>query len=129
MEGKLDDHPHLLIVEDEYSIIEVLVVALESSYLVSSVSKVGDAIAILRTTHIDLALIDHVLPDGRGSEVANVAEELGVAVVEMSGHPKSRSALEESRHLRLFKPFGLQELLSTLELAHRAGTRQRELAE
>ena len=125
----MDDHPHLLIVEDEYSIIEVLVVALESSYLVSSVSKVGDAIAILRTTHIDLALIDHVLPDGRGSEVANVAEELGVAVIEMSGHPKSRWALEQSRHLRLFKPFGLQELLSTLELALRAGTQQCELAE
>ena len=125
----MSDHPHLLIVEDEYSIIEVLVIALEQNYRISTVSNVSDAIAILRTSHIDLALIDHALPDGQGAEVASVADELGIAVIEMSGRSKSSYAKEQSRHLRLFKPFGLQELVSTLELAHRAGPPQRVLAE
>ena len=125
----MDDHPHLLIVEDECSIIEVLVAALETSYRISSACNVADSIAILRTSHIHVALIDHVLPDGRGSEVANVADELGVVVIEMSGHPKFRWDLEQSRHLQLFKPFRLNELLSTLELALRAGARHPEPAE
>ena len=120
----MDDHPHLLIVEDDHSIIEVLLIALETSYRVSTASKVADAIAILRTSHIDLALIDHLLPDGRGSEVADVAATLDVAVIQMSGHPKSSYALEQSRHSRLFKPFRLEELLSTLELALRARRHQ-----
>jgi len=104
---------HVLIVEDEPAIAEVLVAALESHYRLSTVGTVGDATAVLRTTHIDLALIDHLLPDGHGSAVARVAAELGVPVIEMTGLPNSARLLPE--HLRLCKPFGLQELFDKVE--------------
>src|SRR5215469_11050601 len=97
---------HVLIVEDEPAIAEVLVAALESHYRLSTVGTVGDATAVLRTTDIDLALIDHLLPDGHGSAVARVAAELGVPVIEMTGLPDYSVRLLPE-HLRLCKPFGL----------------------
>ena len=55
---------HILIVEDEPLVLDVLQTMLETEYRVSSASTVEEAHAILRTSHIDLVLIDAVLPDG-----------------------------------------------------------------
>src|SRR5271165_2181500 len=105
---------HILIVEDEPLIVEVLQATLESEYLVSSVSTVGDALAFLHTSHVDAVLVDNVLPDGRGSEVACFAGKLGAAVVEMSGYPEVMNDMERSRRPHLFKPFKAEVLLSTI---------------
>jgi DNA-binding response OmpR family regulator len=94
--------------------VDVLVASLESDYRVSSVSTVGTAIAFLRTSHVDVVLVDAVLPDGWGTEVARLASDLGVAVIEMSGYPHVMDDLERSERLHLLKPFGVWALLSAI---------------
>nr|UXE45530.1 hypothetical protein Hi04_10k_c4997_00014 [uncultured bacterium] len=108
---------HVLIVEDEPMIIEVLQGTLELEYRVSSAKTVRQALAFLRTSHVDVVLVDSVLPDGRGAEVARVAETVGAAVIAMSGYPEAMDDLQRSQHLYLCKPFGPTALLSTLENA------------
>ena len=105
---------HILIVEDEPLIVEVLQALLESEYRVSSVNTVGEALAFLRTGHIDVVLVDNVLPDGRGTEVVRLAAELGAAIIEMSGYPEVMNNMQHSSRPHLFKPFKAEVLLSTI---------------
>ena len=105
---------HILIVEDEPLIVDVMCASLESDYRLSSVSTVAAALAFLRTSHVDLVLVDTVLPDGRGTEVACLAIDLGAAVIEMSGYPREMEDVERSERLFLPKPFGVEALLSTI---------------
>jgi DNA-binding response OmpR family regulator len=108
---------HILIVEDEPLIVEVLQDTLEPEYRVSSTNTVGQALAFLRTSHVDAVLLDSILPDGRSDEVASVADALGAVVVEMSGYPQEMDNLERAARPYLFKPFGPQLLLSTIDSA------------
>ena len=110
---------HVLIVEDEPLIVEVLQGALELEYRVSSASTAGQALAFLRTSHVDVVLVDSVLPDGRGAEVARVAETFGAAVIGMSGYPQDMDDLQRSQRIYLCKPFGPGALLSAIESALR----------
>ena len=112
--GEWPSRCHVLIVEDDPLIVDVMVASLESEYRVSSVNTVAAALAFLRTSHVDVVLIDSVLPDGRGTEVACFADGLGAAVIEMSGYPQVMDDLERSARLHLLKPFGVQALLSTI---------------
>jgi two-component system, OmpR family, catabolic regulation response regulator CreB len=115
------DRIHILIVEDDPFIVDVIVASLESEYRVSSVDTVGTALAFLRTSHVDIVLVDTGLPDGRGTEVACFASTLGAAVIEMSGYPQVIDNLERSERLYLLKPFGVQALLSAIKDAlHKA---------
>jgi two-component system, OmpR family, catabolic regulation response regulator CreB len=117
---------HVLIVEDEPLIVEVLQGTLELDYRVSSANTVGQGLAFLRTAHVDVVLVDSVLPDGRGAEVARVAETFGAAVIEMSGYPQDIDDPQRAQRLYLCKPFGPSMLLSAIENAlnnhSRAGT-------
>ncbi len=113
----MTDRFHILIVEDEPLIVDVICASLESEYRLSSVNTVVAALALLRTSHVDLVLVDTVLPDGRGTEVARLAIDLGAAVVEMSGYPQEMQDVERSERLFLRKPFGVEALLSTIRNA------------
>jgi len=105
---------HILIVEDEPLIVEVLQGTLESEYCVSSANTVEQALAFLRTSQVDVVLLDSILPDGRSAAVARAAETLGAVVIEMSGYPEVMGALERSERPFLCKPFGPELLLSTI---------------
>ena len=94
---------HVLIVEDEASVLDALQTTLETEYRVSSASTVQEAHAILRTSHIDVALIDAVLPDGRGADLAVFAEKVGAAVIEMTGYPQDMVDLDAGGRQHLFK--------------------------
>jgi len=107
----------ILIVEDEPLIVEVLQGTLEAKYRVSSANTVREALAFLWTSHVDAVLLDCVLPDGRGAEVARVARAHGAVVIEMSGYPEVMDDLERSYRPHLCKPFGPEALLSALESA------------
>ena len=111
------DRSHILIVEDDPLIVDIMVASLELEFHVSSVNTVAAALAYLRTSHVDVALIDKILPDGRGTEVAVSPSNIGAVVIEMSGYPQEMDHLEHSAHLHLLKPFGIQALLSTIENA------------
>ena len=104
----------VLIVEDEPLVADVLQATLDSEYHVSSVNTVKEALAFLHTSHADVVLLDTVLPDGRGNEVASFAEKLGVAVIHMSGYPEEMGDMQRSGRPHLFKPFKAEVLLSTI---------------
>ena len=108
---------HVLVVEDEPLVLEAIQTTLEEQYRVSSARTVGEAQAILRTSHIDVAIVDNVLPDGRGADVAVLADEVGVSVIEMTGYPQGSVDQDASGRPHLFKPFTLNTLLSTVESA------------
>jgi len=107
---------HILIVEDEPLVLEVLQATLEPAYRVSSVATISEARACLCTSHIDLALVDWGLPDGHGDIVAEFAEQRGVPTAIMSGHPAA-GVDEPAAHSRphLVKPFRVAELEVTIE--------------
>ncbi|HEY2618514.1 MAG TPA: response regulator [Acetobacteraceae bacterium] len=105
---------HILIVEDEQLIVEVLNGTLEFEYHVSSAATVRDALAFLRTSRVDVVLLDSILPDGCGVEVARAAEAVGAAVIEMSGYPEVMEGLQRSGRPHLCKPFGQDLLLATI---------------
>jgi DNA-binding response OmpR family regulator len=108
---------HVLIVEDEPLIVEVLQGTLESEYRVSSAHTIREALAFLRTSPVDVVLLDSILPDGRGIEVSSVAEANGAVVIEMSGYPQEMYDLQGSNRNFLCKPFGPEVVLSTIENA------------
>ena len=116
----MSNRSHVLVVEDDPAIVEVLIAMLESQYQVSSANTVERALAFLRTSSVDVVLADKVLPDGRASDVARLAEDIGAAVSEMSGYAQDQDGLERSGRPYLGKPFGVQALLSTIENAPRA---------
>ena len=105
---------HILIVEDDPFALDVLQTMLETEYRVSSACTVEEAHAILRRSHIDVALIDSVLPDGRGADLAVFAGKLGAAVIEMTGDPQEHIGLVASGRQHLFKPFVANVLLATI---------------
>jgi CheY-like chemotaxis protein len=105
---------HVLVVEDEPLVLDIIETTLEEEYRVSSARTVGEAHAILQTSHIDVALIDNVLPDGRGDEVAAFAEEVGAIVIKMTGYSPESVDQDTSGRPHLFKPFALNTLLSTV---------------
>jgi DNA-binding NtrC family response regulator len=105
---------HVLVVEDEPMVLDVILATLEEWYRVSSAGTVEEANAILRTSHIDVVLIDNVLPDGRGADVAVVAEEVGVMVIKMTGYSPESVDQDASGRPHLFKPFRLNALLAAV---------------
>jgi DNA-binding NtrC family response regulator len=105
---------HILIVEDEPLVAECLQEMLVSEYHVSSANTVREALAFLRTSHVHVALVDSVLPDGHGDEIAAYAEAYGTAVIEMSGYPQVMADLERSDRPHLLKPFATDVLFSTI---------------
>ena len=105
---------HILIVEDEPLIVEILQETLEAQFHVSSVSTVAGALALLRISHVDVALVDSVLPDGHGDEIADYARAHGTSVIGMSGYPHEMHDFESIGHPHLMKPFGTEALFSTI---------------
>ena len=105
---------HILIVEDEPLVVEVLQATLEPEAIALLRDTVGEALAFLRTGHVDVVLVDNVLPDGRGTEVVRLAAELGAAIIEMSGYPEVMNNMQHSSRPHLFKPFKAEVLLSTI---------------
>jgi len=106
---------HVLIVEDDPLVAEVLHATLVSDYSVSCANTVGEALAFLRTAHLDLVLVDSILPDGRGAQVVDFAESVGTAVIEMSGYPAEMTGFERSPRPHLGKPFGVDALLRIVD--------------
>jgi DNA-binding response OmpR family regulator len=125
VETTMAQNVHLLIVEDEPLVADVLREILEAEYRVSCAKTAAEAFAFLRTSHIDIALVDSVLPDGPGGNVAEFAEKSGVAVIAMSGHPQEIAGFEHCNAPHLQKPFGAASLLSTVAAivprVHRGG--------
>jgi CheY-like chemotaxis protein len=113
--SKMTFRLNVLIVEGEPLVMEVLRSILDDDYRVNCATTVAEALAFLRTSVVDLLLLDNLLPDGKGDDVAEMAESLGVAIIRMAGYPSETSFIQKAPCL--MKPFGADILLSEVRLS------------
>src|SRR5437868_10000816 len=75
----------ILIVDDEPAVCEVIAASLDGDFRVECAYSAEEALQSLATRRIDLALIDWLLPDRPGIEVAQRFVADGAQVIIMSG--------------------------------------------
>jgi DNA-binding response OmpR family regulator len=104
---------HVLVVDDDPQILEIIARVLSSADLrVSTARRVSLARDILARQAIDLVLTDARMPGETGLELAASTRCLGIATIVMSGNPEwaAEHGLQAAEYLR--KPFSIQLLLA-----------------
>ena len=110
------DQKHVLIVDDDPLILDILKLMLEPAYRTSRAISVTEAAASLDQTHFDLLLTDYLLADGRGTTLLAQAKQLGVPAILMTGYPNEVGA-EQLDRKPLIKPFVMTALLAEIQTA------------
>ena len=106
---------HILVVEDDTLVAEVVVEALEPTYRTTHAETCAAAVASFRRGGVDAILLDCTLPDGVDPTLLAEADAAGVAVVVMSGHPEIAERIAGAKRPVLLKPFLLDALLAAVE--------------
>jgi two-component system response regulator PilR (NtrC family) len=115
--------PHVLVVDDEVSMVEMLSVFFgDQGFEVSSAGSVTGAREALGKGRFDLVLSDILMPDGNGLELLKRIREKSpeTAVIMMTAYNSSRSAVEAMKNGAygyISKPFDLDELRVQVESA------------
>lgn len=110
----MSDRSHILIVEDDPLVSEVVVDALDDVYDTSRAETAAAAIECLRGGGIDAMLLDCTLPGGLDPQLVPLADEFGVPVILMSGHPDMMERIPGRSRPCIQKPFSLTALLATV---------------
>ncbi len=110
--------PHILVVDDQADICEVLKAGLETApeFYVSCCNSGTNAIAILKDDHPDFAVIDVLIPGVPGFEVAKTAVAQKVPVLFITGNPDSARELVGAMVPSIMKPFRLDYLIEQVRL-------------
>lgn len=106
---------HILVVEDDPLVSELVLDALEDVYRTSRAETAAAAIECLRAGGIDAMLLDCTLPGGLDPHLVTMADESGVPVILMSGHPDMMDRVPGIPRPCIQKPFSLAVLLTTIE--------------
>jgi DNA-binding response OmpR family regulator len=106
---------HILVVEDDPLVCEVVVDALDGMYETSRAETAAAALECLRAGGIDAMLLDCTLPGGLDPDLVPMADESGVPVILMSGHPDMIERVPGSGRPFILKPFSLTSLLATVQ--------------
>jgi DNA-binding response OmpR family regulator len=114
-------HKHILVVEDDPLVSEVVVDALDGVYDTSCAETAAAAIECLRAGGIDAILLDCTLPGGLDPHLVPMADNSGVPVILMSGHPDMMDRVPGSARPCIQKPFSLTTLLAAIESVIPAG--------
>jgi DNA-binding NtrC family response regulator len=109
--------PHILVVEDEALVREVIVDALDGLYLTSHAETARSAMDCLRAGGVDAMLLDCTLPGGLDPALVPMADESGVPVILMSGYPDVMERIPGTGRPYIQKPFSLKLLLNTIDQA------------
>jgi DNA-binding response OmpR family regulator len=123
--------PHVLVVDDDTTVSEVMRMALESdgSWRVTCAASADAALPILVHDRPDAAIIDAVMPRVPGLALARAVIEFGVPVLIVSGDPALQHDLAKAGCPFLFKPFRISELVvQTRKLMDDATRRKIDLA-
>ncbi len=114
---------HILVVEDDPTILELCATVLErAGYAVVKADSGRRAEAILRTSAIDAVVVDLRMPAMGGLALLQVAKELDpdIVVIVITGFPAVETAVEAMKFGAsdyLVKPFTQQQLLEAIERA------------
>ena len=114
----------VLVCDDESQILRALRVVLrEADYEVVPASTAAEALDLAAVQRLDAAIIDIVLPDGDGVEVARQIREwspIPILVLSAIGEEDEKvRALQAGADDYVTKPFGPKELVARLEAALR----------
>jgi CheY-like chemotaxis protein len=119
-EQELREPKRILVVEDQNENIEFLQALIESAgHHCEAVMSVGEAIRRLSAAPFDLVLLDLVLPDAEGIEVARhiLEKQLITPVIAISGHLDRWSDDQVARagiRRQLSKPYQVREILDAI---------------
>src|SRR6478609_8909711 len=106
---------HILVVEDDPLVFELVQDALDDVYRTSRAETAAAAIECLRAGGIDAMLLDCTLPGGLDPHLMPTADQSGVPVILMSGHPDMVEQVAGATRPFILKPFSLTALLATIE--------------
>ncbi|HUB13189.1 MAG TPA: response regulator [Acetobacteraceae bacterium] len=105
---------HILVVEDDPLVAEVIAAALDEDYVTSVVETSAAALGSLAKGGIDLILLDCTLPDGIDPQLVPAADRLRLPIVFMSGDPQRMEGLTSQPRPFILKPFTLSELAAAV---------------
>ena len=104
---------HVLLLEDDQSIVEVLSTLLEDEgYFVTSTAMVAAAKEIIERTTVDLLIADIVLPDGTAFAAIDEARRRNISSLLMTGSWPHMAELEANGEFHLSKPFRLKDFIA-----------------
>ena len=106
---------HVLVVEDDQLVSEVVEAALESSFDTTLAENSADAMRRLLEGGFDLMLLDCTLPGGLDVNLVPQADRLSVPVILMSGDPAKLEQIGNKPRPFVRKPFSLKNLVETVE--------------
>ena len=125
---------HILLLEDDSSLLEGLVYALQKNGFTLTVARtVQETRRLLKKQTFDLLLLDVTLPDGNGFEICQAVRQQGstVPILFLTAADEETSiirGLDSGGDDYLTKPFKLGELCSRLRaLLRRSGMQQDQL--
>ena len=98
----------VLIATGDPLLMEAIQSLLSDEQRISSATTAGEARVFLRSSVLDLIILDSALPDGRFEDIVALAEMLHVSIIVMAEHPREPL----SRHPYLTKPFAAETLLN-----------------
>lgn len=121
---------HVLVVDDDPLILDILSRALASAALrVSTARRVSMARDVIMRQPVDLIITDVRIPGETGLHLAETAKHLGIATILMSGDPEWAEEHGIPREHYLAKPFDLRQLVALVQASlAEAGTRERRAA-
>lgn len=117
---RADDSPHILVVEDEADVQQLITFVLErAGYAVTCVSGRSEAEAAIFLHDFDAAVIDLCLPDGRGDQIVRLlrSQSPETRIVVTSAFAHSSLILQhasESGDAFVTKPFRNVDLIAAL---------------
>ncbi len=112
----------ILVVDDDTSILRSLRRVLEKNgYIVDTAETAAEALEKLKTHYYNLALIDVILPDMKGTELLNKAKKELTHTIKfiITGYPSGEigaKAREEGADAFILKPIRMPELLSVIHV-------------
>ena len=106
---------HILVVEDDPLVSEIIVAALDETYRTTLVGTATEAIAQLPNDTVRLMLLDCTLPGGLDASLILEADRRGIPVILMSGDRARIEKLVDAPRPFVLKPFTLADLLATVE--------------
>jgi len=123
MPDKISPKAHILVVDDELSMRELLeLMLLREGYQISCAGSASKAISMLKNTHFDLLLCDIRLGDITGLEVLRASKKRNpnTVVIMISAYATAETAVEamnEGAYDYLPKPFDNNELKQAIAKA------------
>jgi two-component system, OmpR family, response regulator len=108
----------ILLVEDEGTTREILTELLRAEgYEVDSVATAGAAVTCLDSLSYGLVVVDWVLPDGDGTDIADTAAQRGSRTLIVTGYLSDLPPSVADRHALLSKRLGHSEIIAAVRRA------------